>query len=130
MPVTITIPDDIAARYQKVAQSQHISIEDFAIILLDEALILESMPESNYRPTPEEVVAKIQSLPPNPNMIRPAVGSLSEYLAASIAAEDPNEKFDLEEWNRNWDAIEAEMNAIDRKKALERERDLMEGLRG
>lgn len=130
MPVTITIPDDIAIRYQKVAQAQYKSIEDFAITLLDDALILAPLTESDYCPTPEEVVAKIQSLPPNPNMIRPAVGSLSEYLTASIAAEDPNEKFDLEEWNRNWDGIEAEMNAIDRRKALERERDLMEGLRG
>lgn len=58
------------------------------------------------------LIARIQSLPPNPENIRPAQGSLEEYLAASIASENPNEEFDLKEWQRNWDAVEAEMKAV------------------
>jgi hypothetical protein len=47
-------------------------------------------------------------------MIHPATASLGEYLAQSIAAEDPNEPFDQTEWDRQWDAVEAEMKARDR----------------
>jgi hypothetical protein len=85
-----------------------------------EELLAENSQEDGFVLTPEEVVAKIKSLPPNPEMIRPAIGSLADYLAASIAAEDPNEEFDQEEWDRNWDAIEAEM------KALELEQEILE----
>ncbi len=53
---------------------------------------------------------RIKATPPNPAAIRPAAGSLAEAL--QNAPEDPD--FDLETWTRQWDAIEAEMKAIDR----------------
>lgn len=121
MPVTLTIPDELAGRLQKSATAHSQSVEDYTFALLDEALSTNHSAKGSDLPTPEEVVARIKSRPPNPQMIRPAVGSLGEYLAASIAAEDPNEEFDLAEWQRQWDAVEAEM------KAVTRATDLMEG---
>lgn len=56
------------------------------------------------------LVERIKATPPNPAAIRPATGSLAEAL--QNAPEDPN--FDLKTWTRQWDAIEAEMKAIDR----------------
>jgi len=56
------------------------------------------------------LVERIKATPPNPATIRPATGSLAEAL--QDAPEDPD--FDLETWTRQWDAIEAEMKAIDR----------------
>lgn len=56
------------------------------------------------------LVAEIKATPPNPTAVRPATGSLAEAL--QNAPEDPD--FDLESWMQQWDAIEAEIKAIDR----------------
>ena len=56
------------------------------------------------------LVERIKATPPNPAAIHPATVSLAELL--QNAPEDPD--FDLETWTRQWDAIEAEMKAIDR----------------
>ena len=56
------------------------------------------------------LVERIKATPPNPATIRPATGSLAEAL--QNAPENPD--FDLETWTRQWDAVEAEMKAIDR----------------
>ncbi|GEM_PF-1847646 len=58
-------------------------------------------------PTPEEVVAKIQQLPPNPATFRPATGSLAEALTRPRQAEA--EPFNVQVWNETWDKIEAEL---------------------
>jgi prevent-host-death family protein len=56
------------------------------------------------------LVDRIKATPPNPNNIHPATASLADLLRN--APQDPD--FDLETWTRQWDAIEAEMKAIDR----------------
>ncbi len=60
------------------------------------------------------LVEQIKAEPPNPNNIHPATASLADLLQNS--PEDPD--FDLETWTRQWDAIEAEMKAIDRANAI------------
>jgi prevent-host-death family protein len=64
------------------------------------------------RTDPELValVERIKATPPNPAAIHPATASLAELL--QNAPEDPD--FDLESWTQQWQAIEAEMKAIDR----------------
>lgn len=121
MEITLTLPDVLAARLQTEARVRRRSTEEIAVELLDQALEVESDSQEYIPPTLEEVVARIRATPPNPQMIRSPEGSLGEYLAASIAAEDPNEPFDLAEWNRQWAAVEAEM------KAMTRANDLAEG---
>lgn len=57
----------------------------------------------------EETVARIKRLGPNPNNITPASGRLAEHLAHPVTEPDPD--FDLEAWEREWQRIEAEMEA-------------------
>jgi plasmid stability protein len=105
MAITITLPDVLAAKLETEAQAQRRSLEDLVVSLLNDAVAEETFP------TPEEVVARIKATPPNPNNIRPATGSLAEYLSR-LVPEDPD--FNVAEWERQWDAIEAEMKAITR----------------
>lgn len=121
MEITLSLPDVLAAKLQTKAQTQQRLAEEVAVELLDHALDAEPEPPDYVPPTLEEVVARIRATPPNPEMVRPPNGSLGEYLAASIAAEDPNEPFDEAEWSRQWAAVEAEM------KAMTRANDLAEG---
>lgn len=113
MTITLTLPQALAEKLASSAKSRRQSVEDLAFTILD-----ESLDQSDTQRELEELVARIKALPPNPNAIRPATGSLAEYLAQSIAAEDPNEEFDQEEWQQNWDAIEAEMKAVTRANDL------------
>jgi prevent-host-death family protein len=81
--------------------------------------LLEQVKQQSVRPDAETIrnhpemialVERIKATPPNPAAIHPATASLAELL--QNAPEDPD--FDLETWTRQWDAIEAEMKAIDR----------------
>ncbi len=115
MAITITLEDDLVAGLENRAKQQQLSVERFAISLLTEAI--ESESESD---TPLQVVARIRATPPNPSRIRPATANLADVLRASPG--DPC--FDLENWNRQWSAIEAE------RKAVTRANDLAEGRGG
>jgi prevent-host-death family protein len=84
-----------------------------------EQLLTQATPQTAPAVDPEAIrndpemialVERIMATPPNPATIRPATGSLAEAL--KNAPEDPD--FDLETWTRQWDAVEAEMKAIDR----------------
>jgi len=108
MALTITLPDELAEKLQQVAAEQRLSVEEIAAIILRNTLWQE-----DFFLTPEWVVAKIRALPANPNAIRPAQGSLVEAL--QNAAHDPD--FNLEEWEREWAAVEAEMQAMEDREA-------------
>ena len=60
-------------------------------------------------PSLEELVAEIRRLGPNPHNITLGRGRLAEKLAHPLS--EPDSTFDLEEWTREWDRIEAEMKA-------------------
>jgi len=117
MGITLNLPEVLATKLQSEARAQRRSTEEVAVELLDQALDADSEQTDYVPPTLEEVVARIRATPPNPaNQFdwEATRKGLGEYLAAGIAAEDPNEDFDLEEWQRNWDAVEAEMKAVTR----------------
>jgi hypothetical protein len=57
-----------------------------------------------------ELVTAIQTTPPNPTLIKPATANLAELLSA--APDDPS--FDLQSWQRQWSALEAEMKSLTR----------------
>jgi hypothetical protein len=57
----------------------------------------------------EETVARIQRLGPNPNNITPASGLLAQHLAELESEIDPD--FDSEAWLREWEILEAQMEA-------------------
>lgn len=81
------------------------------IILLveDEGAAQADTVEVVDEPSVEEVVARIQQLGPNPANIKPASGLLGQHLAELIQESDPT--FDLEQWQKEWDRIEAAMDA-------------------
>jgi hypothetical protein len=57
----------------------------------------------------EALVAQIKQMPLNPANVTPGGGHLGEKLAHPVTESDPN--FDLAEWTREWDRVEAEMEA-------------------
>ncbi len=112
MTLTINLPQDLESRLEREASTRQLSIEEIALDILDNALSRDSLSM-----TPQQVVAKIQSTPPNAQSIRVASGSLADALRA--APSDP--EFDLDQWNAEWAAVEAEM------KTITRENDIAEG---
>ncbi|MCZ7571402.1 MAG: Arc family DNA-binding protein [Ardenticatenaceae bacterium] len=105
MAITITLPEEIESKLQRRAETQHRSIEELALDILNDALQQEESVHSL-----DDVVARIQATPPNPRSIRTAQGSLAEALRS--APEDSD--FDLATWKRDWAAVEAEMKAVTR----------------
>lgn len=105
LTITMTLPDEIEEQLRQEAAMQQQSVEEFVL-----AILLNSLHVQDFFPTPEQVVAKIKAIGPNPQNIIPPQGSLADYLRN--APDDPN--FDLAAWNEEWAAIEAEMKAITR----------------
>jgi len=108
MTLTITVPERLVAQLQRRAAEEQRSAEEAAVALLEEAL------DADVWPTPEEVVAKLKALGPDPTAVRPAQGSLVEALRNLPS--DPD--FDVEEWDRQWEAFEAELKAITRTNTI------------
>lgn len=98
MTVIMKIPNDLAEKAQRKAAQEHLSLEEYVLELLQEALA-----EGTPAPTLEEVVAKIQATPSNPANLRPASGSLSDALRQ--APQDPD--FDLAIWEQAWESLES-----------------------
>ena len=103
MIVTITLPDDLAARLQLRAAAQHRPAEEVALALLRAALLAEPA-----APALAEVVAHIRAAAPNPTGLRVARGALADALAKEEAAD-----LDVAAWQAAWSAAEAEMAAIE-----------------
>jgi len=122
MTIMIQLPNPVEDSLRQAARRQRLTPEAYAAQLIEDALTTAELPGIKEGPTPEvlttleELVASIQSLPRDPNNIRPATGSLQELL--ENAPEDP--EFDLDEWQRQWDLFEQELKEIER---ADRERD-------
>lgn len=114
MSVTIDFPENVLTRLKRKAAREKQSIEEVTVHLVDRALDEDAATEQ----VDAELLAlveRIKATPRNPAMIRPAVGSLAEYLAESLAREAAEpEGFDQAEWDRAWDAIEQEMKEVTR----------------
>ena len=104
MTITVTLPDSLASQLQTKAETQQVSIVELVIDLLTQSL----EPKLEKTLTLEELVAEIKATPPDPANFHPARGSLAEALRN--APDDP--EFDLERWNKEWEAVEIEMKAI------------------
>lgn len=109
MSLTITLPEPLTLALQNRAAQEHKSVVDLALKLLADALDAD-----DDFPTLEEIVAQIKATPPDPTAIHPAQGSLADALASLPA--DPD--FDVVAWQREWNALEAEMKVRDRADAI------------
>ncbi|HEY0739237.1 MAG TPA: hypothetical protein VGD69_30225 [Herpetosiphonaceae bacterium] len=112
MATIITVPDGLEAQLQQHARAQHRSVEAVALDLLREAL-----DTATTHPSVHEVVAKIKASGPNRAAIRPAQGSLADVLRRTPDAVD----FDLDQWNKEWAAVEQEMCGMSRADDLPEE---------
>jgi hypothetical protein len=131
MSLTITLPEPVATRLQDYAATSRRSADEAAATLLTIALPVPVAPAPSAEAADDsllQLVERIQATPPNPRNVfseeelRASSQRLMAYLAAGIAAEDPNEPFDEQEWNRQWDAVEAEMKGITIANRLAEER--------
>ena len=57
------------------------------------------------------IMDEIKHTPQNPTHVHKASGLLYEHLMTSPEKPDPS--FDVTEWNRQWDEVEAEMKRIE-----------------
>ncbi len=102
--MTINVPDALAERLKSEAEAQRRQVQDLALSILEAAL--GNQAEDDLK----AVVARIQALPVNPHAVRVARGSLADALAAA----PPAAAFDLDAWQRDWQAVETEAKARDR----------------
>lgn len=110
MTLTINLPKELEEQLKREADARHVPIETIALDLLEEALY----------PTPEQVVEKIRKLPRDPQYVQLPTASVAAVLRD--APPEPTD-FDLDQWNKEWTAIEAEL------KRITHENDLAEGRR-
>ena len=131
MSLTITLSEPLATRLQDYALTSRRSADEAAATLLAASLPVVLVPDANVEAANDSLlrlVERIRALPPNPRNVFSEAElnakreGLMRYLSASIAAEDPNEPFDEQEWDLQWDAIEAEMKARDTANRLANER--------
>lgn len=79
-------------------------------VLIDDRMASRQTGTSNGRvDTLDALIARIKSTPPDPGNRRPATGSLVDWLQS--APDDPD--FDLAAWQRDWESVEKELNALD-----------------
>lgn len=116
MSIMIRLNDHLEAQLQQRADAEHRSVEAVALDILHAAVAPE---HSEERSSVESIVAKIRAATPDPQRIRPAQGSLADALHRAPAHND----FDLQQWNRDWAAVEAEMHAMNRSEYQTEERE-------
>lgn len=104
MPICVTLPDQLSDRLQERAATENQSLDEFVVAALERAL------DEGEAPSLEEVIERIRATPPDARGYRPATQSLASLLADSPQAPT----LGVEEWNRAWETVEAEMRAITR----------------
>lgn len=109
MALMIQLRDPLLQRLQLKAKESHLSVEEFVLDVLSEAV-----EEEEPFPTPEEVALKIKNTPPNPASFRPPVGSLAEALRKIPS--DPD--FDMDAWMEEWHRFEQELKDLDRRERI------------
>lgn len=114
MAITIELDDALATALENKARNCRLSVQEFAIDILADAV------GDSKSPTPEEVVARIRSTPPNPAAIRRATGNLADALRQL----PQDSEFDEKEWARQWSNVESEL------KSVTRDNDITEGRGG
>jgi len=108
----ITIPFQYL---QDIANGSKVRI----LIVVDEVattlsqLVDQYVEDEDDEPSLEDFIAEIKARPPTDHLLVPGDGRLAEYLANPVTEPDPD--FDVDAWNREWQAVEAQKNAEERK---------------
>ena len=107
MIVTLELNQQVVKQFQEKAEAQDVPLEQLLVTILTAAADSQSG-DTTIAMTPEAVMAQVRTLPPNPQAIIPAQGSLLEAL--QTGPEDPD--FDLATWDQQWAQAEAEIKTI------------------
>ena len=107
MTLTISLPMEVQEKLKKRADAFQWSEEQMANHLLTQVL-------DASLPSFEEIVERVQSLPSG--LVSRPDSNISLAEALRNAPEDPD--FNLAEWTAQWQAVEAEMKAIERADAI------------
>lgn len=107
MTLTISLPAEVQVKLKKRADAFKWSEEQMASHLLDTVL-------NASLPSLDEIIERVRNLPPS--LENRSTSSISLAEALRNAPEDPD--FDLAEWTAQWQAVEAEMRAIERADAI------------
>jgi hypothetical protein len=99
MAITLALDDNLAAALETRAGKQRLTLEQFALNILAEAV------EESEPITPTEVVAKIRGT--TSSIAEAATAGLAEALRNS----PDDAQFDWDEWTRQWANIEDELKA-------------------
>lgn len=107
MTLTISLSAETQIKLKKRADAFKWSEEQMASHLIDTVL-------DTSLPSLEEIIERVQSLPSS--LVSGPDSNISLADALRTAPEDPD--FDLAEWTAQWQAVEAEMKAIERADAI------------
>lgn len=102
MSTTVYIPDELSHRMKEQAAELNLSLEDYVLHLLVDAVADDQEPWT----TREEVVAQIRDTAQDPAAYHPPQLPLSDLL---VSAED-EEPIDALAWNQDWAQIERSMH--------------------
>ena len=102
MALLINLSDTLENRVQAEAKKRRRTPEQIVVEIVEAAL------ETDVTPSVAQVVARIKATAPNPALVTLPQGSLAEALRD--APTDPD--FDLETWENQWSAAEAELKRI------------------
>jgi hypothetical protein len=111
MTLQISLPENLVGELNRRAIQQERTAQDIVIDLLSRALGSEQDDELEE---PEEVVARIKSMPRNTVIAPPT----KEMVAAAQARSVYDKDFDLAQWTAEWQAVEAEMREMTRQDAI------------
>jgi hypothetical protein len=103
MTISIDVPDTLAHDLEEIAKKQRLTLNDFAVQLLESAVHSDVAVES---PTPQDIVARILATKRSSNTQIESGRNLAQALANAVH-EDP---IDAKEWAAKWAVIEKQMN--------------------
>ena len=108
MTLTITLPEPLNELLERKATRLQIPIDELATKLLSDVLLDEAEDE----PTLEEIVARIQALPPNPEGFQRAERAHDLAYIDWLLANPPTDTMTMEEWEQFWPEIEQKIEAM------------------
>ena len=108
MATVITLPDELSKRLKPQADDQHMALDAYVIDVLRRFSELPN-PTVYIEPV-ETLMARIKALPPSTPKTYPGVQSTTHALKRFV----DDATFDAAAWDRDWAAVEAEINTISR----------------
>jgi hypothetical protein len=123
MKITLTLPETVAERLGRQAEHLNVSLDDLALILFNDALMIGSaataLPASEHNnklngglSSLEELVARIKATPPNPDAIVQPTKTIAEVVAYWQANPPDESDISPDDWDHMWAEFEHNLKTI------------------